>query len=289
MPIHDKHATTSSAEPRRQTSEPPAAGRESRRDLLKLSAAALAAGALRLRMPALAGAQDAADPATELCLLTPEQTEGPFYLPLELLREDVTEDREGLPLRLRIAVADVTSCLPLANAAVDIWHCDAQGYYSGVNARPGGNAAPEADGASRTFLRGIQLTNDEGIAEFTTIYPGWYSGRAVHIHMKVHVDGEAQHTGLATPAGTEIGTYEGGHVAHTGQLYFDDAISDQVFADVAAYAGRDNSQRVRNEQDGILRGMVNEPGFVMTLTPVTEGALADGFVGEITVGVDPDA
>ncbi len=285
-------ATESSGSSRsngRQLSDhaPAATGRESRRDLLKIGAAALAAGALTLRMPAFAGAQDAADPATDLCLLTPEQTAGPFYLPVELLREDITEDRPGLPLRLRIAVADVTTCQPLANAAVDIWHCDAQGFYSGVAARPGAGANEEGDSGSGTFLRGIQLTDDDGVAEFITIYPGWYSGRAVHIHMMVHVGGTAEAEGIATPEGSPIGTYEGGHVAHVGQLYFEDAVSDEVFASIEAYAGRDDNQRVRNDQDGILAGQLDEPGFVMTLTPVTEGSLADGLVGEITVGIDP--
>ena len=101
----------------------------SRREVLRAGAAALALGTLRL--PAPAGAQTEADPAADLCLLTPEQTAGPFYLPTELLREDITESRPGVPLRLRIGVADVNTCSMLADAAVDLWHCDAQGYYSG--------------------------------------------------------------------------------------------------------------------------------------------------------------
>ena len=87
--------------------------------------------------------------------------------------------------------------------AVDIWHCDALGEYSGVN------------GTTTTFLRGVQLTDAKGVARFATIYPGWYQGRATHIHMKVHIGGKA--------AGT---TYSGGHVSHTGQMFFPDAITD---------------------------------------------------------------
>jgi protocatechuate 3,4-dioxygenase beta subunit len=262
-----------------------------RRHLLKVGGTALALGAVRLRLPAPAGAQDAASPTADLCLLTPEQTEGPFYLPLELMREDITEGKPGVPLRLRIAVADANACTPLANAAVDLWHCDAQGYYSGVAARPGGGASQEAGAGSEsgTFLRGIQLTDADGLAEFTTIYPGWYAGRTVHIHMKVHIGGAGAVLEPATPAGSEPQTYEGGHVAHTGQIYFEDATSDAVFNTGEAYAGRDNAQRLRNDQDGILDGHADEPGFIVKLTPLTDGSPEQGFLGEITVGVDPGA
>src|SRR5829696_5565215 len=152
----------------------------------------------------------------------------------------------------------------LADAAVDIWHCDAQGYYSGVNANPGGNASQSAEAGAGseagTFLRGVQLTDADGIAEFQTIYPGWYSGRTVHIHMKVFVGGTAEVLDVATPASPDAGTYEGGHVSHTGQLYFGDATSDEVYATDDAYASRDDAQRLGNDQDGILGQYANEPG-----------------------------
>jgi protocatechuate 3,4-dioxygenase beta subunit len=262
-----------------------------RRALLKAGAAALATGAVRLRMPAAAGAQDTVSPTADLCLLTPEQTEGPFYLPLELIRQDVTEGKPGVPLRLRIAVADSNSCALLENAAVDIWHCDAQGFYSGVPARPGGGASQEAGAGAEagTFLRGIQLTDADGIAEFNTIYPGWYSGRTVHIHMKVHIGGTPDILEQPTPAAGDEGTSEGGHVAHTGQLYFEDAISDELFATAEAYAGRDNTRRTRNDQDGILGQHLDEPGFILSLTPLADSDITQGFLGEITIGVDPQA
>lgn len=259
------------------------------RRALLTAGAALAMGAVRLRLPAAAGAQEAASPVADLCLLTPEQTEGPFYLPLNLLRQDITEGKPGLPLRLRVAVADVSSCALLENAAIDIWHCDAQGFYSGVSGEPGAGASQEAGAGAEagTFLRGIQLTNADGVAEFETIYPGWYSGRTVHIHMKVHIGGAPELLEQPTPA-AETGTYEGGHVSHTGQLYFEDAVSDEVFATAEAYAGRDDAQRVRNDEDGILGEYADEPGFILALTPVVEGDMSQGFLGEITIGVDPE-
>jgi hypothetical protein len=276
-----------------------------RRTILRAGAAALALGAVRLRFPAAAGAQDAASPTADVCVLTPELTEGPYYLPLDLLRGDITEGKPGLPLRLRVAVVDLAGgdCVPLSDAAVDIWHCDAQGYYSGVAGSPGGGANPvEAAGAeSGTFLRGIQLTNADGMAEFMTIYPGWYQGRTVHIHLKVHVGGSTEVLEVATPAGETPPSsgdsspsqgetlYGGGHVAHTGQIFFDDTTSDEVFEQAGAYAGRDNGQRLRNDQDSILGDHAAEPGFMVALTPEGKGFLENGFVGAITIGVDASA
>jgi protocatechuate 3,4-dioxygenase beta subunit len=247
----------------------------SRRDLLRSGMAALALGTLKVRLPAPAGAQDAASPTADLCLLTPQMTEGPFYLDTDLLREDITEGTPGLPLKLQVLVADSIACTPLANAAVDIWHCDAQGFYSGVGAR--GGVAPAVD--SGTFLRGIQLTNEEGVAEFTTIYPGWYPGRTVHIHMMVHLDGEV----------IDEGTYDGGYISHVGQIFFDDAISDQVYGNHEAYAGRDESRRTRNAQDNILGRHLDDPGFLVSLSPLDENDPGQGYLGVITIGVDPGA
>ncbi|MFT4039847.1 MAG: intradiol ring-cleavage dioxygenase [Thermomicrobiales bacterium] len=249
-----------------------------RRDLLR-GGAALALGAMTLRLPAPAGAQDTASPTTDLCLMTPELTEGPYYLDADLLRENITEGTPGVPLQLQVLVADSNTCTPLTNAAVDIWHCDAQGYYSGVDANPGGGASGGAVVDSETFLRGIQETGEDGVAEFTTIYPGWYTGRTVHIHMKVHIDGEV----------VDADTYDGGHVSHTGQLFFDDAISDEIYNSIAAYGNRDNTQRTRNDVDNILGDHADEPGFIVSLTPLVEGDLSQGFLGTITIGVDPAA
>ena len=124
------------------------------------------------------------------CVLTPEQTEGPYYVDTNKVRRDVREGRPGVKLTLRTTVVDASTCKPIKGAAVDIWHCDATGNYSGIN------------GSSTTFLRGIQRTNASGLATFVTLFPGWYQGRTTHIHVKVHL---------------------GGNVVHTGQLYFPEA------------------------------------------------------------------
>ena len=132
------------------------------------------------------------------CVLTPEQTEGPYYIAGERLRRDITEGRPGVPLLLRLKVVDASTCRPIKGAAVDIWHADARGVYSGFGAGRG----------SRTFMRGVQRTDRTGLARFRSVYPGWYQGRTVHIHVKVHV---------------------AGNVVHTGQLYFPDKVTNRVF------------------------------------------------------------
>jgi protocatechuate 3,4-dioxygenase beta subunit len=150
-----------------------------------------------------AATSDSAGPAAVAsgavsCVLTPEQTEGPYYISGEKLRRDITEGKAGVPLLLRLKVVDASTCRPIKGAAVDVWHADALGVYSGF-----GSGA-----RSRTFMRGIQRTDRNGLARFRSVYPGWYQGRTVHIHVKVHV---------------------AGNVVHTGQLYFPDRMTDKVF------------------------------------------------------------
>jgi protocatechuate 3,4-dioxygenase beta subunit len=115
----------------------------------------------------------------ESCQVTAELTEGPFYIDVDRIRSDIREGREGTRMRLAFRVRDADSCDPLPNALVEVWHCDALGAYSGV----------EGSSGEETFLRGGQVTNRDGIAEFTTIYPGWYPGRTVHLHIKIAPSG----------------------------------------------------------------------------------------------------
>lgn len=199
--------------------------------------------------------------ATPACVLTPEVTEGPYYIDLDNVRSDITEGKEGAPLDLKITVVDATGCAPIKDAAVDVWHCDAGGIYSGFSQAstggpgggPGGSQSPTDD---LTFLRGTQMTDANGLAEFQTIYPGWYRGRAVHIHMKVHV---------------------GGSVVHTGQLFFDDSLTDTVYAS-APYSSH-GTRDMRNAADDIYRS-AGAASAVLAVTP--QGG---GYTGETTVGV----
>jgi protocatechuate 3,4-dioxygenase beta subunit len=180
------------------------------------------------------------------CVLTPEQTEGPYYISGEKLRRNITEGRPGAALLLRAFVVDASTCKPIKNATVDIWHADAGGVYSGFGAGAG----------NRTFMRGIQKTNAKGLALFRTVYPGWYQGRTVHIHVKVHL---------------------GGNVVHTGQLYFPDAMTDAVYRK-APYSNRPNRD-VRNPDDAIYRN-----GGRRSLLSVRKNS-AGVYVATITMGV----
>ena len=192
---------------------------------------------------AAAGSDSATSPAT--CVLSPEMTEGPYYIDGEAVRSDVTEGKPGTPLRLDLTVVDASRCTPIPSASVEIWHADAVGNYSGFN----------ATAENTTFLRGVQVSDAAGAVTFRTIYPGWYQGRATHIHLKVHV---------------------GGSVVHTGQLFFDEAINDAVYA-TTAYRTH-TGQRMTNDQDGIYAN----GGAASTLTLARSG---DGYRGAILLGV----
>lgn len=208
--------------------------------------------------------------AARACPLIPEMTSGPYYVDAMAIRWDITEDRRGFPLDLTFTVIDSSTCEPLPDAAVDIWHCDANGEYSGWN----GNTLAEtfANGRNtKTFLRGIQLTDSDGRARFRTIYPGWYEGRAIHIHLKVHTDGRA---------GT---TYEGGHVNHVGQVFFDDGLSDELMKQ-GPYASHVGT-RTRNDQDTIYAKGGRDQ--IVKVIPSAASRPEAGFRGEITLAVDP--
>ena len=137
------------------------------------------------------------DASVNACIVSPGETEGPYPYPggeinNPLNRSDVREDRTGLPLIYIFKVVDVNNdCAPIANARVDIWHCDKDGYYSGYK-QPGYLGTKDLRG--QTFLRGYQLTNANGNCKFITVYPGWYPGRITHIHMEVFINGVLKKT-----------------------------------------------------------------------------------------------
>lgn len=206
------------------------------------------------------------------CMLTPELTAGPYHLDDHLVRADITEGRPGTPLELRVRVLALPDCAPLQGAAVDVWHCDAGGEYSGFNGNSLG--ATQAEGTNdRRFLRGVQVTDADGVATFTTIFPGWYEGRSVHIHLEV-LDG-----------GTVGAIYTGGHVAHVGQAFFDEAITAELL-EAEPYLAHTGS-RTRNEDDSIYAQA--GPGAITALAPRSPGDPTAGYVGEFTCMVDPDA
>lgn len=160
------------------------------------------------------------------CAVTTSETVGPY--PSLTDRSDIREGKSGLPVTLTITVVNVnSSCSPVAGANVEIWQCDAEGHYSQYS-QPGYN------GQSEMFLRGIQTTDGTGRVTFTTLYPGWYAGRATHIHVEVTVNGtSAKVTQIAFPESITAAVYATGVYAPKGQNPTSNS-ADNIFADSLA-------------------------------------------------------
>jgi protocatechuate 3,4-dioxygenase beta subunit len=194
----------------------------------------LVLGATSVLMLAGLGRRDETTFAQNSIVTTPGLTEGPYFVDELLQRSDIRVDptdntvQNGLPLRLRIIVSQINDGVlsPLPGAYVDIWHCNALGVYSDVQAQ---------STVGKKFLRGYQITNRHGEVRFLTIYPGWYTGRTVHIHVKVRLF-----------AGS-LQTYE-----FTTQLFFDDAKTDIVYQ--AAPYNQRGARDTFNSEDAIFLG-----------------------------------
>ncbi|MGH1367683.1 MAG: intradiol ring-cleavage dioxygenase [Maritimibacter sp.] len=189
-----------------------------------------------------------------VCMLSPEVTEGPYYFDPALLRADITEGKPGIPLEMALQVVD-SQCTPIEGARVDIWHCDAEGNYSGYSANAGGDTTGE------TFLRGTLMTGADGVARFETVYPGWYSGRTTHIHYKVFLD---ETTIL------------------TSQIFFPDALSQYLYQSVSPYNLREVMRDTVNSNDGIAQ-QAGDGAFAAIREQ------SDRYVAQLVVGVDETA
>lgn len=259
------------------------------------------------------------------CVTAPEVTEGPYYLNNDLIRQDLREDQGGILLELDIGVIDTSTCQPLPDALVEIWHCNATGQYSGFSTTNAGSTggtgggmsmsldqsmtasgtdggpaasasgsagAPGAggDGAggvqsssmtdSYNFLRGGWPTNANGIVTFNTIYPGFYTGRTIHIHTMVHTNITYNSNGTYTS--------RSGSLVHVGQMFFDDALSDKVVA-LSPYTSTSMTRQL-NAADSIL-AQENSNGYsaYVDASPIDESDISKGVLGFITVGVDSTA
>ncbi|MFF8906157.1 intradiol ring-cleavage dioxygenase [Streptomyces olivaceoviridis] len=248
------------------------------------------------------------DTTADLCYtLTSETVEGPYYIDADEIRQDVTEDQDGIPLTLTLKVIDAETCEPLRNAAVDIWHCNAVGVYSGYEASgsggggggpaptgiptgtptgtptgappsggpggPGGGGGHQEPTDDTRYLRGTWRTDQRGHATFRTVFPGWYQGRCVHIHVKVHVDG------TWTDAG-----YEGGHACHTGQLFFAEQ-AVLLTQEVEPYS-TNTTTRTTLDEDTIYPGNGHAGGLLYL--SYDRKRVARGVRARLTLGVAPD-
>jgi protocatechuate 3,4-dioxygenase beta subunit len=200
--------------------------------------------------------------STAACVLTAALTEGPYFVDEILNRSDIRADpttgvvSSGVPLQLTFKVSRVASggCTPLTGAYVDVWHCDSGGAYSDVSGA----------GSGKRFLRGYQITDADGLAQFTTIYPGWYQGRAVHMHFKLRLFAGATKT------------YE-----FTSQFFFDDSLTDTVYA-LSPYSSR-SARDTRNSADGIYNSLSTSAKGALTLQATGD---SPGYAGVINLDVN---
>ena len=221
----------------------------------------LAATPASLATASPASAETASTPAPALrpaCTLTPAAIPGPFYFDPKLLRADIAEGHPGAPLRLRLIVMDVATCLPVSGARVDVWHTRADGFYSGY---PGQGDNHRIDTTGATFMRGTQIADARGEVRFRSLYPGWYGGRTTHVHFKIFIDDKDM---------------------LTGQMYFPDALSQYIYDNVGFYR-RKAARDTFNGNDEFALSDTTRGGFC----DIKEEA--DHYLATLIVGVSRTA
>lgn len=212
-----------------------------------------------------------------VCILQPEGEIGPFYVPGEYVRENLREGEEGVNIILDGQFIDVETCEPIVGLYWDIWNCNSTGVYGGVQSTLNLGNYDDASNLDNTMLRGIGLSDEEGVVQFQTIFPGHYDGRASHHHI------------VATLNATKLanGTIEGGYVAHVGQLFWDQSLIYEVEA-TAPYNTSDIDITL-NEEDHVViaqTGTDSDPFFNYFRLG---DSIEDGLLGWVTVGINKSA
>jgi protocatechuate 3,4-dioxygenase beta subunit len=228
------------------------------------------------------------------CALAAEQEVGPYYVADEMVRSEIAESKPGVPLSLKITLLNLHTCEPMRGAAVDLWHCDARGIYSGYTKQslmtgpppgfdpnrvpngppPGRMGPPPAShpGDKLTFLRGIQITADDGSVRFRTIFPGFYMGRTNHIHFKVRLGGNVNGH-----------TYRAGHTSHVGQVFFPEEMTVKLMREEPYTLHK--IHRTTQDEDGIFGG---QHGAVSIATLRMNGSGSSATLdAELVATVDP--
>lgn len=211
------------------------------------------------------GGSGAGGSGTTDCHVIPDETSGPYPDTKGMIsnpaffRSDIREDRTGLPLTLTLTILDATGCAPLANANVEVWHCDADGIYSEYS------SGMNAGSTTTTYLRGVQTTDADGKVTFTTIFPGWYSPRATHIHVQV---------------------YSGTTMKKTTQIGFTDAVNAAVYATSLYKQGQNTTTNDTDQVWGNAAGMGTDGGgHDYQIASVTGDATA-GYAASIAVAIN---
>ncbi|KAJ2896716.1 hypothetical protein MKZ38_005286 [Zalerion maritima] len=206
------------------------------------------------------------------CVLTPEVTQGPYYVDGEYVREDMSEDQPGVPLYIDAQVLDVDTCDPVESVYVEAWHCNATGVYSGIVASGNGDSSDESN-MDNTFLRGVQATDSEGVVGFQSIFPGHYTSRATHIHVFVHANASE----LAN------GTIMDTTASHVGQMFFDQDLISGV-EDTSPYS-TNTQELTTNEEDLILSEEADGVDPVMEYVLLGD-TVEDGILAWLSFGID---
>ncbi|KAJ3124240.1 hypothetical protein HK098_001302 [Nowakowskiella sp. JEL0407] len=201
------------------------------------------------------------------CVLSPELSIGPYYVEREKIRNAIAEDQPGVPFAVDLQFFNVKNCNPIADLYVDIWHCNATGVYSGVKAE---------NTLGKTFLRGVVKTDSDGIAHITTVFPGFYSGRAAHIHVVVHYGGQVM----------SDGTYQGGAISHVGQIFLPESILTEI-EKTDPYNKNKNKRTLNSQDQWYTQTKSTTTGFENEINVSRLGSsLSAGLVGKLSLGVD---
>ncbi|KAK9423339.1 putative Intradiol ring-cleavage dioxygenases domain-containing protein [Seiridium unicorne] len=206
------------------------------------------------------------------CTLAPEGESGPYYVAGEYVRTDLVEDADGVPVHYEFQILDVDTCEPIVGAYFEIFNCNSTGVYSGTTNAGNGNTA-DTTVLNETWLRGLQPTDDEGVAQFDTIFAGHYTGRATHIHTLLHRNATVR----------ENGTVFDTSLSHVGQTFWDQSVRDQV---ELLYPYNTNTQTVtQNADDRVF--LVEAPTSDPVFKYVQLGdSIEDGFLAWIVLAVN---
>ncbi|KAJ9193058.1 hypothetical protein DTO021D3_4940 [Paecilomyces variotii] len=232
----------------------------------------------------------------DTCVLTPEVTRGPYVWPRsQTLRQDMTEDQVGVPLWLDVGVLDMASCEPLPNVLLDFWHCNATGSYSSftglspntdfvkllseLNITDYDLGVTDLHTDDTTWLRGMWPTNKEGLMEMKTIFPGFYTGRSIHIHVQAHTNWTLRGNGTLVSSNT----------VSTGQIYFEEDLSQKIMA-LQPYASHTQINRTTNTNDSVF-SQDTAGGYnpIVSVIPADGKDVNNGMIGYITIGIDTSA
>lgn len=212
-----------------------------------------------------------------VCILAPEGEVGPFWVKGELIRSDIRDGEPGIPIILDGQFIDINTCEPIKDLYWDVWNCNSTGIYSGVQSDSNGNGN-DASNLDKTFLRGIQKTDSDGVAQFKTMFPGHYSGRATHVHVIAHTNAHVLPNNTLT----------GGHVSHVGQLFFDQDLISMV---EATYPYNTSTVDItKNIDDHVVQvetaDSTSDPFFEYALLG---DSIEDGIFGWVTLGINTTA